>query len=305
MVESSHTYQEPKAWTANPDMPDQLEDMQEPSQTKILKRSLLVTNSNFGKAFVISRQAIDDDQIGQLSRIPAKIGENHRRQEEIYAAGFLTGAAFNADGVSVPAPAYTDPDGFGGGVYVTAASTSGARANTLSSQAVISQKTIQDMIALSKTVKDWDGKHVIVKLDRIIGGVNVTANAAAILHAQYWPSQPAATSTNGTVTGTFMTPNPLDPKMKVLRVPIDYEEEPFFTETISGKNMSYAWYAMQSKWIGLVKQDRQALETLMESPNAGGSIRTRSYYHRTFRRYAYYIGDARFMFRGNDGSVTS
>ena len=306
LTEPSHTFQEPKAWLANPDMPDQLDDMQEPSQTKVLQRSLLVTNSDFGKAFSISRRAIDDDQVGQLARIPAKIGENHRRQEEIYAAGFLTGAAFNADGVSVPAPAYTDPDGLGGGMYVTAASASGARGNTLSSQAVITQGGIQEMIALSKKVKDWDGKHVIVKLDRIIGGVAVTATAAALLHAQYWPSAaPSTVSAAATTTGTFMTPNPLDPKMKVLRVPIDYEEEPFFTETISGKNMSYAWYAMQSKWIGLVKQDRQALETLMEAPNAGGSIRTRSYYHRTYRRYAYYIGDARFLFRGNDGSSTS
>ena len=305
ITEPSHTFQEPKAWTANPDMPDQLEDMQEPSQSKVLQRSLLVTNSDFGKAFSISRRAIDDDQVGQLARMPAKIGENHKRQEEIYAAGFLTGAAFNADGVSVPAAAYTDPDGLGGGMYVNASSASGARANTLPTQAVISQKAIQDMIALSKKVKDWDSKHVIVKLDKIIGGVNVTTLAAAILHSLYWPSQPAAAATNGTVTGTFMTMNPLDPKAKVLRVPIDYEEEPFFTDTVGSNDMSYAWFAMQSKWIGLVKQDRQALETLMEAPNAGGSIRTRSYYHRTYRRYAYYIGDARFLFRGNDGSVTS
>lgn len=304
--EPSHTFQEPKAWLANPDMPDQLADMEEPQQTKVLPRSLLVTNSDFGKAFSISRRAIDDDQVGQLSRIPAKIGENHRRQEEIYAAGFLTGAAFSTDGVSVPAPAYTDPDGLGNGVYVPVGTASSQRINALS-PVVISQNAIQNMIAQSKEIRDWDGKNVIVKLDKIVGGTQVTTLAAAILHGLYWPSQPVAQagSTNGLVTGTFMTPNPLDPKNKVLRVPIDYEEEPYFNFTSGSINYRYAWFAMQSKWIGLVKQDRQPLETLMESPNSGGSIRTRSYYHRTYRRYAYYIGDARFLFRGNDGSVTS
>lgn len=300
LVEPSHTYQEPHAWLARPDMPDQINDMEEPSETKILPRSVLVTNSDFAKAFRISRRAIDDDQVGQLSKIPTWIGENHKRQEEIYAGGFLTGVTFNADNVTVPAPAYTDPDGLGNGLYVT----STARQNAIA-PVVISQKAIQDIVALSKKIKDWDGKHVIVKLDKIIGGTNVTANAAAILHSQYWPSQPAAAGTNGVVTGTFMTPNPLDPKMKVLRVPIDFEEEPYYTDVIGGNDMSCAWYAIQSKHIGLIKQDRQALETLMESPNAGYSLSTRSYYHRTYRRYAYYIGDARFMFRGNDGSATS
>ncbi|MDE2102288.1 MAG: hypothetical protein KGL39_33895 [Patescibacteria group bacterium] len=301
ITEPSHTLQEPKAWTANPDMPQQLADMEEPQETKILQRSTVVTNSDFGIAFNISRRAIDDDQVGQLSRMPAKIGENHKRQEEIYAAGYLTGAAFSTDGVSVPAPSYTDPDGLGNGMYVTSTN----RQNAIT-PVVISQNAIQNMIAQSKEIRDWDGKNIIVKLDKIIGGTQVTTTAGALLHGLYWPSQPiAAAATNGTVTGTFMTPNPLDPKMKVLRVPIDYEEEPYFNFTSGSINYRYAWFAMQSKWIGLVKQDRQALETLMEAPNSGNSLRRRAYYHRTYRRYAYYIGDARFLFRGNDGSVTS
>lgn len=298
--EMSKTFQEPKAWLYRPDLPDQLDDMEEPTESGFYPRSLVVTNSDFGKAWKISRRAIDDDQVGQFARIPGQIGEQHRNQEEIYFAGFLYGSNVTFNGVSVPVPTYTDPDGTLG-VYKT----TGTRANAIT-PAAISQTAIQDLITLSKAVQDPGGKTLLIRPNLLWGGTGVSFNAAVLLRSATFPSVISGASTP-TNTGSFSSINPLDSKYGALRAPLDYAEQAYFNGTNDLPNgtddSKNLWGMMETKKNGIIMQDRQPLEVLMESPNAGGSIRTRSYYYRTFRRFALYHGDARFLFRGSDGSV--
>lgn len=299
-VEPSKTFQEPKAWLYRPDLPDQIDDMEEPSESGFYPRSLVVTNSDFAKAWKISRRAIDDDQVGQFARVPGQIGEGHRNQEEIYFAGFLYGSNFSTNGISVPVPTYTDPDGTLG-VYVT----SGNRQNALATPAALTQNSIQDLITLSKAIKDPGGKTLLIKPSILWGGTGVSFQAAAILNSTFWPSAMSGAATP-TVTGTFSTVNPLDPKWGALRAPLDYLEQPYFNGTNdlgASTSSKLLWGMMEPKKNGIIMQNRQPLEVLMEAPNAGGSIRTRSYYYRTYRRFADYYGDARFLFLGSDGTV--
>ena len=297
--EPSKTFQEPKAWLYQPDLPDQLDDMEEPSESGFYPRSLVVTNSDFGKAWKVSRRAIDDDQVGQLARIPSQIGELHKNLEEIYFAAYLYSTNLTLNGKAVPVPTYQDPDGTAGFYKTT-----GTRANAIT-PAALSLNAIQDLITLSKAIQDPGGKTLLVRPSLLIGGTGVSFTAATILNSTYYPA-PISTATGPTATGTFMSVNPLDTKYGALRAALEYAEEPYFNGTadLAASASSKLWWGMQEpKKNGIIKQNRQALEVLMEAANSGGSIRTRSIYHRTYQRYAYYHGDARFCFRGSDGSV--
>ena len=300
--EPSKTFQEPKAWLYRPDLPNHIDDMEEPSESAFYPRSLIVTNSDFAKAWHISRRAIDDDQVGQFARMPAMVGEQHRNQEEIYFSAYLTGVNQTLEGITVPVPTYQDPDGTPG--FYTTATTAPDRQNAIT-PAAFSQNAFQDLLVVSKKIKDPGGKTLLIKPNVLFGGTNVSFNAASVLNSTFWPSVMTGAATP-TVTGNFSTVNPLDPKWGVLRASMDYFEVPYFNGTsdlTGGYSSKYWWGFQEVKKNGIIMQDRQPLEVLMEAPNAGGSIRTRSYYYRTFRRYAYYLGDSRFCFRGNDGSV--
>lgn len=301
--EPSKTRQEPHAWLYRPDLPDLIDDMEEPGESAFYPRSLIVTNSEFAKAWHISRNAIDDDQVGQFARMPAMVGEQHRNQEEIYFSAYLTGQTQTLEGISVPVPAYKDPDGTSG--FYTQATTAPDRQNAIA-DAVFSQQALSDLLVVSKKIKDPGGKTLLIKPNVMFGGTNVSMAANAVLHSTFWPSVMTGAATP-TVTGSFNTVNPLDPKWGVLRAAIEYFEVPYFNgtndlagTTVSSKN----WWGIQEvKKNGIIMQDRKPLEVLMESPNAGASIRTMSYYYRTDRRYAFYHGDARFCFRGSSGTV--
>lgn len=296
----SKTFAEPHAWTGQPDYPKPLADGEEPDLTKLLQRSGVWENWDFGLAFSIPRRAIDDDQVGQLARIPTQLGNMHKRQEEVYMAGTLTGAAFTGEpGISVPAQTYTDPDGTTG-VYT--ATTTSTRCNAITN-AVLSPDSFLALLALTKKIRDWDGKTFLVTPDILVGGVKVTPKAATVLHSQYWPGISNTSGASSNFNNGVLAINPIDPKYSVLRAPIDYQEEPYFNST----NYDNAWFMIQSgkaNGIGLCLQDRQPLEVLMEAPNAGQSIRTRSYYHRTYRRFRPVIAESRYVFRGNDGSAS-
>jgi hypothetical protein len=300
--EPSKTRQQPHAWLYRPDLPEQIDDMEEPSLSAFYPRSLIVTNSEFGKAWQISRNAIDDDQVGQFARMPAMIGEQHRNLEEIYFSAFLTGVNQTLEGVSVPVPTYNDPDGTKG--FYTTATTSPDRQNAIT-PSVFSQQSFSDLLVVSKKIKDPGGKTLLIKPNYMFGGTNVSMTANAVLNSTFWPSAMSGAATP-TQTGSFNTVNPIDPKWGVLRAAIQYFEVPYFngTSDLAGSNSSKNWWGFQEvKKNGIIQQVRQPLEVLMEAPNNGPSIRTKSYYYRTDQRYAFYHGDARFCFRGSDGSV--
>lgn len=297
----SKTFAEPKAWMGPPDYPKPLADGEEPDLTRLLMRSVVQPNMDFGLAFSIPRKAIDDDQVGQLAQYPAWMGKQHKRQEEAWAAAALTGEAFTDFGLNIPAVSYLDPDGTST-IYTTSAGDgTRKRTNALNDSAFTGDNLIS-LYNLMKEITDWAGKILFVTPDLIIGGTAITFKSAQVLNSAFWPG---VTNTTGASTGLDVGPmaiNPLDPKWKALRAPLDYQEEPFFASAKTKK----AWYLIQSGrngGIGLVKQDRQVLEVLMEAPNAGVSLRTRSYYHRTYRRAAWYVAEARHLGRGSSGSV--
>lgn len=287
MTVPSKRYLENYAWLFNPDMPQPLGDMEEPQETDILPRSLAVVNEDFGLACGLSKRLVDDDQTGEFGSYLGRIGRNHAVQEEIYWAGYLTGAAFSHSGVNVPAPVYSDPDGTTG-VYVT----TGNRANAIS-PAALTAANLQALLDLMDGIEDPNGKLIMPDIDTLVTGTFYRWDAAQLINSAFYPT--AA----GTTAGAFMAVNQLGPQTSVLKAPLTCELEAHFNQTNDKKK----WYVGEKKSRSLCRQERQPLEVLMESPTAGFSLRTRSQYQRTYRRFAEAWFDARYWGRGSDGSV--
>ncbi len=291
MTVPSKRYLENYAWLFNPDMPQPLGDMEEPVETDVLPRSLTVVNEDFAIACGLSRRMVDDDQTGEFGSYLSRIGRNHAVQEEIYFAGYLTGAAFSHSGVSVPTPSYSDPDGTTG-VYVT----SGNRQNALT-PAALTATAVQNLYNLADGIEDPNGKLIMPDVDKLITGTYYRWDAAQIINSAFYPT------TAGATNAAFMAINQLGPQSKVLDAPLDPMVELHYGPQNNSGNDQKRWYIFASKTRGLCRQERQPLEVLMESPNAGYSLRTRSQYQRTYRRFAMAWFDARYAFQGSDGTV--
>jgi len=292
MTVPSKRYAENYAWLFNPDMPQPLGDMEEPQETDIIPRSLAVVNEDFGIACGLSKRLVDDDQTGEFGAYLARIGRNHAVQEEIYFAGYLTGAAFSHSGVSVPAPSYSDPDGTTG-VYVT----SGNRQNALSSPGALNITNIQLLMNYMEGIEDPNGKLIMPEMDTLITGTYYRWEAAQIINSAWYPA-PA-----GTTAGAFMAQNQLGPQSSVMTAPLKPVVELHYGQQNNSGNDAKRWYIMASKSRSLCKQLRQPLEVLMESQTAGWSLRQRAQYQRTYIRYAFAWFDARYVGQGSDGTA--
>lgn len=287
MTVPSKRYLENYAWLFNPDMPQPLGDMEEPQETDILPRSLSVVNEDFGLACGLSKRLVDDDQTGEFGSYLGRIGRNHAVQEEIYWAGYLTDAAFSHSGVNVPTPIYNDPDGTTG-VYTTTSN----RANAIA-DAALTSANLQALLNLMDGIEDPNGKLIMPEIDTLITGTYYRWDAAQLINSAFYPT------TAGATAGAFMAVNQLGPQSSVLVAPLVPYLESHFNQTADTKK----WFVMEKGARSLCRQERQPLEVLMESPNAGASLRTRSQYQRTYRRFAEAWFDARYVGRGSSGTV--
>ena len=294
MTVPSKRYLENYAWVFNPEMPQPLGDMEEPPETDVTPRSLTVINEDFGIACGISRRLIDDDQTGEFMTYLGRIGRNHIVQEEIYQAGYLTGAAFAHSGVTVPAPGYTDPDGTTG-VYQT----TGNRANAIT-PAALTSANLRSLLDLMDAIKDPNGKLIMPDISALVTGTFYRWDAAALIHSVYYPTTAGATNL------AVMSENQLGPKSTVLTSPLIPYWEPHFsyvTNPVTNTHDHKLWFVGEPKARSLCRQERQPLEVLMENPASGWSLKHRGQYQRTYRRYAVAWFDARYWGRGSDGSV--
>jgi hypothetical protein len=284
----SKRYLENYAWVFNPEMPQPLGDMEEPQETDILPRSLTVVNEDYGIGCGLSRRLIDDDQTGEFGSFLGRIGRNHAVQEEIIWSGYLTGSAFTHSGVSVPAPSYSDPDGTTG-IYTT----TGNRQNALSGgPAALNVANIQALMNLLDGIEDPNGKLIMPVIDSLVTGTAYRWTAAQIMNSSFYPD------TAGAANYAFMAVNQLGDKSSVLISPVKLYVERHFNQTADTKK----WYMGASKARSLCRQERQPLEVLMESPSAGFSVRTRSQYQRTYRRFGTAWFDSRYWGVGSDGT---
>ena len=274
-VHPSTNMVEPYASGYRPQMPQKLIGQMAAKQVTFQPRSLVVENEDFGSIWGIKKTAIEDDQTGKFMDAMKMMGENHSVQRQIYFDGFLSGAAYNAFGVNVPAPSYSDPDG-------TTDVWNVARGNRPSAYGSLTEANITTGLKALETMKQPGaaGQLILVQPDTLYTSTQDKWVAKQLLSSEYNSSGAAATGNPGGVAAIN---------------PIKGELTPVSSPHLTAGD----WYIMESKADSLCFQDRHPLETVMESPDAGTSFELREYRYRTFMRWAIFWFEPRFMYKGH------
>jgi hypothetical protein len=275
-VYPSTTLVEPYASGYRPQMPQKLIGQMAAKQVTFQPRSLVVENEDFGSIFGIKKTAIEDDQTGKFMDAMKQMGENHSVQRQIYFDGFLSGAAYNKAGVSVPAPSYTDPTG-ATDIYST---TYGNRPTNFTS--LTEGGITAGITALETMVQPGAaGQLILVQPDVLYVSSQDQWVAKQLLSSENNASGAASAGNPG---GAFAI-NPIKGELRPVHSP---------------HLKAGSWYIMESKADSLMFQDRHPLETVMESPDAGQSFELREHRYRTFMRWAIFWFEPRFVYQGHN-----
>lgn len=264
---------------------------QEPfADSRIQGIDVHVRNRKFGRRIAFDVDLIDDDQTGQIQQRAGNLGKMMGYAEEITVYTELLNAQDPA-AQGTPGNGYTTTIG-----------------NTPATPGQLSQPALENAHIALQNMKDPLGNFMVVEDGVVIASPADHFNILKLLNSTLQPSVPGApgltanTAASGT-TGWTMTSNPLQGMFSAtvsrFLPGLAGQGGPNSTLTGPGLDGSHgAWFLLQPK-ISIVFQDRQALEIVQESPNAGSSFSFDVYQYRVKRRFAVRVLESRFIYRGN------
>lgn len=229
-----------------------------------------LVNYKHGHVERFERELFDDDQTGQIRTRAANLGEGFRIYEEIYVLHRLFNDTTTDEGVEVPASTYN-----GGTVFSTAI---GNRPTTFS---VLSAASLEAAHVNARSMRDPLGRKFLVIPRQLIVSPIDEFKAWTLLNS---PNQ--AWTTTGTASNMA---NPLQGR---------------YTPYSSPFIRSYAWM-LGDPARGFVFQVRDPLEIVQENVQSGDSFRMEVYAFRARERFEADWIEPRFVYLGNDGTVTS
>jgi hypothetical protein len=228
-----------------------------------------IRNKKFGRIEKFERELFDDDQTGQVRRRAGEMGEGYRTFEEIYILNRLFGLATTSEGVNVPASTYGS-----GTVFSTAI---GNRPTTFT---LLSQTELELAHVALRGLTDPTGRKFVV-IPRVLITSHVDElEAARILGSPLM---------SNTADAVGLRVNPLQGK---------------YTPYSSPFLPSRAWAVGDPK-KGFVLQRRSPIEVTQENPGSGDSFKKEVYAFRIRSRWEADWVEPRFLYLGNDGTVTS
>jgi hypothetical protein len=238
----------------------------------------------------------EDDQTGQIRTRAQSLGEAQRIIEEIYVAGRMQGLSnYTVADFVVPASQYqtrnaagtTITTPFSVNMYTTG---SGNRPAAFAQLNTITFK--QGMTALMNAL-DPKGIKILVRPNHLVVSTQDALNVRTLVESDYWPAvqglsgQTASTATAGGLAGAFAK--------NVFKGLVSFSVNYFYRD--------WAWSLMEKK-KGPVFQRRAPMSVVQEVPNSGDSFDLDSIRWRSRSRWEFDFVDARFVWLGNDGSVT-
>lgn len=229
-----------------------------------------IVNYKFGHIETFERELFDDDQTGQVRQRAAALGEGFRVFEEIYVIKRIFGAAATEEGVDVPASTLD-----GGNVFTV------AKGNRPASFVRLSATALEAAHVSMRKMKDPTGRKFLVTPTTLLVSPIDEFTAIRILQS---PNEP-----NTAASATANQVNPLRGRYTVY-------SSPFIAD--------YAW-ALGDFKRGFVFQRRDPLEIIQENTQSGFSFIQEVYAFRARERFEADWVESRFVYLGNDGSVTS
>jgi len=250
-------------------------------------------NRKYGTQFAVERELLEDDQTGQFAKQAGLLGEYAKLAIEAIVYAKLAGVGGTYSTLTIPAtetkPSYESSYPF------SSTGLRGGGKNRPSSFGILTLANIQaGNIGLMNMV-NLLGLKMNVDPRRLIVSPQDRFNAAVLLNSSFYPAGAQAAG----VTGGAFAVNPIESIAALTVTRFMFKND----GTVDGT--SRAWYYMDDSKPFFVAQLRTAAEVTQEAPNAGESFnRDIIRYKLTLRCNADYI-DPRFVWQGNDGSVTS
>lgn len=260
-----------------------------------------LVNRKYGEIFAVEKELLEDDQTGQFSQQAALLGEYAKIAIEafVYAkvAGKFTGGALaNYAGLIIP-NTETQPSTEATYPFVPASAPFvGGGFNRPASYGILTSTTIQAGFIGLMNQLNLLGLKMSVDPDTILIGPQYRFDLAILLNSSFYPSVPSGTAG---ATGANFAINPIESIAKAVITRFMWKND----ATVTGD--SKAWYLLDSKKPFFVVQLREAATVEQEAPTSGESFNRDVVRFKLRERFnADYI-DPRFIWQGDDGSVTS
>jgi hypothetical protein len=262
-------------------MPEEMGYGDEYSDQNILPMSKIVVNIKIGRALKVFKELLDDDQTSQIRTKSAQIGKRMALYNEVAFAAYLMNRAVTQGGLTVTPETYTDPDATTG-VYVS----TGNRTNRPVAYGSPTPGNIDVALRTLKLIKDPNGNIVMVDPNAIVYEPSTWYAIQQIFTADNYVSTIPGSS--GTIAGDSVlgTRNPF----KGMLTPYECR---FLT--------TGSWLVGEAKNpMALNWQEREGLQVLQESPDAGESFSRDLYVWKTRKRGKMFwmAGGARFWYAG-------
>lgn len=290
MTVPSSAFIQPYGSTFRAQLPHEVAAGDEFPDSNVSSYGALVENVKFGRVLSYQKEALDDDQTGELVSKASELGENMAIYQELAFAATICDMALTEGDLTYTPDTYTDPDGTTG-VYKTAA-VDALRANRVASMGAPSLALLRELRYLLKNMHQPDGQKVLINPNCIVYHHLNEQELTVLLDSPNYPGSVSAASTPGATGGT-MAVNPL--KGLYTRYECRY---------LNAAGSNPAWFMGQANTRSIIWQERDGLQVLQESPDAGKSFDRDLVRWRTRKRgrMFFFPGGARFWGQGSDGN---
>lgn len=253
-------------------------------------------NRKYGSMYPIEKELLADDQSGTFAKQVGIMGEYMKLLHEVYCYGKLA-SVNNMEYINLKIrKSETKPSYEANYPYASSAAPfRGGGVNRPTSFGIISKTGIQDAEIGLMNQKNLQGIKMLVNPNRLIVSPKDKFDTSILLNSAYYPSGAAAAG----VTGGAFAINPIKGIADLTVTRFMFKND----GTVNGD--SRAWYLMDDSKAWFVLQLRLAIMVQQEADNAGASFELDQVRYKASTRFNADHIDPRFVWQGNDGSVTS
>jgi len=258
---------------------------------------LSIKNKKYGSLFAVTKEAEDDDQTGQLVQKAQLMGEYLKMLTEVLVMAKLLSPSGGVNYGPLFVPASETKPSYESNYPWTSSSAPfvGGGYNRPTSFGIVKDSTIKAGLQIMMQQKDLLGNFMNVDPSHILISPQQRFDTATILNSEWYPAGAQAAG----VTGGAFSRNQLKGILDALVV----RYMPKSTGAVDA--LSYTWMLVDASKPAFVMQMREGISVIAEAPNSGQGFERQIQRFRAHMRGNADFIDPRFMFLGNDGSVTS
>jgi hypothetical protein len=258
--------------------------------------NIALKNYKYGTIYALEKELLDDDQSGTFQAQAGTLGQYMKLLGEVWSYGKLASVSGMVySNLSIPT-SETKPSGEDEYPYTISTDTFiGGGYNAPATYTLPTKAALQTARTTMMSQKNLQGLKMAIKVNRIIAGPANEYDLAILMNSAYYPAGAAAAG----VTGGAFAINPLKGMANLTISPYVFKND----GTVNGDSL--AWYYCDDTKPFFVFQIREAATVEQEAPNAGQSFNQDIVRFKCRSRLNADFIDPRFIWQGNDGSVTS